>query len=279
MKARITAAKAAAKRKQPRVSMSVRPDSQKLSPNSEIEKLAEEVAAHFETVCAKLSELRPKVEKIKSYFRESIRGSVTLAGCRSFREFCEKRLHRCEQTVYKMLASDTKKREPGKTTPKAPPARSKPVASEDFERLRCACAAASRHFDAEDTGDKAKAEQAKAEFRAITKAPSIKPLIIGDVPNYRSILLDLLTTVCKVNEELPLPRPLTRSVAAVRKRLGLNAENFGIFPEQDPPPSTDGEPSGRPIADAPRAPESGKAMPNQTVKSVGPLVKKASSST
>jgi hypothetical protein len=281
MKARITAAKAAHKgKKQPRFSTSVRQGSQKLSPNSEIEKLAEEVAAEFGTVCAKLSELRPKVEKIQLYFRESVRGSVTLAGCRSFREFCEKRLRRCEQTVYKMLASDPEKREPGKTIPKAPPTRPKPVvASEDFERLRCACTAASRHFDAEDTGDKAEAENAKAEFRSITNAPSIKPLITGDVPNYCSILLDLLTTICKLDARLPLPTLLTRSVAAVRKRLGLNAENFGILSEQDPPPSADGEHSRRPIAETPRASQSGEAMPNQTVKSLGPLVKKASSST
>ncbi len=98
----------------------------KVRPNSEIEKLAEKVAAEFGTVCVKLSDLKPKIDQIRSYFQASIRGSVTLAGWPLFREFCEKRLHRCEQTVYKMLASDTKKREPGKTIPKAPPARPKP---------------------------------------------------------------------------------------------------------------------------------------------------------
>jgi hypothetical protein len=279
VRTRITAAKTAAnKAKQPSFSTSVRPDSQRFRPNCEMEKIAEEVAAEFGTVCAKLSELRPKVEKIQLYFRESVRGSVTLAGCRSFREFCEKRLRRCEQTVYKMLASDPKRREPGKTTPKTPPVRPKPVASEDFERLRRACFAASGYFEADDRDNKEEAKAAKAEFFAITNSESFRPFISGDVPIYRSILFDLLEEICKLNKKLPLPVPLMRMVNAIRKRLGVDDESFGILPEQDRP-SADGEHSGRPTTDRPRASESGEAMQNQTVKSLGPLVKKASSST
>ena len=179
---RITATKAGSnKGTRPRFSTPVRQTSQKVSLNPEIEKLAEEVAVEFGTFCAKLRDLKPKIDKIRSHFRANSRGSVMLAGCRTFREFCEKRLHRCEQTVYKMLNSDTKTRESRKTIPNAPPARRKSVvAREKIERLRSACRAASRYFDAEDKGNKAAAREARAHFFALIKSEPIQALIIGD---------------------------------------------------------------------------------------------------
>ena len=163
---------------------SIQQDSTNLSLSVEIEKLATEVTAEFSTVCAKLSELKPKIEKIQSYFRESVRGSVTVAGGRTFRQFCELRLQRTEQAVYRMLSADTRKRKEKKNIPKEPTARQKSVvANKDIERLRSACSAAARYFCAEDNGNTAEAREAKAAFFAIINTKSIKPLIVSDVPN------------------------------------------------------------------------------------------------
>jgi hypothetical protein len=182
---RITASKTTAnKPRQGACPRSVQQGSTNLSPSLEIEQLAAEVTAEFSTVCAKLSEPKPKIEKIQSYFRESGRWSVTVAGCRSFREFCERRLHRTEQAEYSMLSPDTRKRKKKKNIPKEPTARQKSVvANKDIKWLRSACCAAARCFCAEAKGKTAEAREAKAEFFAIINTKSIKPWIVGDVPN------------------------------------------------------------------------------------------------
>jgi hypothetical protein len=214
-----------------------------------METLAEEVATGFSTVCVKLRELKPKIEQIRSHFQENKRGSVTLSGCRSFREFCENRLHRTEQAVYRLLSSDSKKSQRKTRVPKVPTAHQKPTfADEDIERLRSACFAAARYFDAEDSGEKMEAAKAKAEFLAIKNAGFMKPLISRTVPNYRSMLMGLLTEICKQDEKLLLPTPLMRSVAAMRKQLGVDEESFGILAKQDPPPSAAAQHSDRPMA-------------------------------
>ncbi len=222
-----------------------------------MEKLAAEVAAKFATVCVKLRQLKPEIEKIRSYFQESIRSSVTLAGCRSFREFCENRLYRSQQAVYKMLSSATKEHTEKKKVVKATTAHQKPgIAREDIEQLRSACFAAARHFDAEANGNQAAAEKAKEEFLAISKA---KPWIFGDVPNYRLMLLELLAEIGKQNEELPMPTPLMCMAAAMRKRLGIDEQSFGIPPEQEALPSAAAEHLGRPMAGRPGAAQTREA--------------------
>jgi hypothetical protein len=180
MKTRNSAKGAANHAKRGRCRRSIQRDSQNVSLAHKMERLAEEVTTQFSTVCVKLKELRPRVEQIRSYFRENIRGSVTLSGCRSFREFCEKRLRHSEQAVYRMLSSDTKKSQKKTRVPKVPTAHHKPTFShKDFERLRSACLAAARFFDAEDSGEKMKAAKAKAAFFAIVRTGTIKPLLFG----------------------------------------------------------------------------------------------------
>jgi len=68
-----------------------------------MEKLAAQIVRDFATVCAKLKDLRQPIETIQSWFRAHRRGSTSLLGCASFREFCTKRLRRDESTVYRML--------------------------------------------------------------------------------------------------------------------------------------------------------------------------------
>jgi hypothetical protein len=136
---------------------------------AEMERLAADVTTEFLAACVKLRELKPKIEQIRLFFQKNVRGSVTLAGCGSFRDFCKMHLHRTEQAVYKMLSSDSKRQqEKKKNVPKSPTTHREPVISKaDTQRLRAACLAAARHFDAEDTGNKPEASKAKEEFFAI----------------------------------------------------------------------------------------------------------------
>jgi hypothetical protein len=262
MRKNSVAKEAANKTKQDQCPESFKRGSKNFRPNLAMEKLAADVTKEFSAACLKLKELRPRIKKIQRYFQKNVRGSVTLAGCGSFREFCKDRLHRSEQAVYRMLSSDGKKQKEKKKHPKPPT--TKPVlASQDIERLRAACSAASRYFEADDNGNKEKAKIAKAEFLAITNAESFKPFISGDVPIYSSILFDLLGEICRVNKQFPLPIPLMRVVDATRKRLGVDDESFGILPAQKPLPSAATElPASRAMAAQPGAAQTG-AMPIQ----------------
>lgn len=85
--------------------------------NREIEAMAAEAAK-----CTKLKELRPKIERIHDYYTDHMRGSVTVAGCRSFREFCTKKLDRTTQAVYAMLGDYRKRKSKPKKTPSLPAA-------------------------------------------------------------------------------------------------------------------------------------------------------------
>jgi hypothetical protein len=164
----ITAAKSrVGKTKEGPCPRSGRPESKKLTLN-QMEKLAADVTTEFLGACGNLRELKPKIDQIRSYYQENVRGSVTLAGCRYFHDFCKMHLHRTPQAVYKMLSSDSDKQQEKKNVPKSPTTHRKPVISKaDTERLRAACLAAARHFDAEDTGNTPEASKAKAEFFTI----------------------------------------------------------------------------------------------------------------
>lgn len=68
------------------------------------EELALKLERDFAPLCTKLRDLRPDVEKMRRMFKELCRArAVTIAGCRNFGEFCEKKLGRQRQTVYEML--------------------------------------------------------------------------------------------------------------------------------------------------------------------------------
>ena len=102
-----------------------------------------------------------------------------------------------------------KKRQEKTRVSKSPPVRQKPVmARDEIQRLRCACFAAVRYFEAEAKGNNAEAKKSKAEFFAIFKMGSVKPSIFGD--------------------------PLTCRPDAVRKTIGCRRGELRYSPEQDP---------------------------------------------
>jgi hypothetical protein len=86
-----------------------------------MERIARRVVTEFRSVCVKLKELKPEIQTIRDWFCDHQRGSMTLYGCRSFKEFCERndRLNRKEQTVYAMLGNTRKDEDARKATSKA----------------------------------------------------------------------------------------------------------------------------------------------------------------
>ena len=219
-------------------------DSRNLSPantaDPKMEKLAARVVKVFTACCTKLKELKPEIEQIRDWFL-SQPGSKTLAGCRSFKEFCETKLNRTEQAVYAMLGDySAKSKKAGGTGSKKKSQQStsgqSSLSHEDEVRLRTGANAAVRYFEGQEAGDSDKADEAKKEFMAISKMDSIHSIISGDQPNYRLLLIDLLSEVAKVGDRLPVP--LTRMCQAIRNRLGIDDASFGLTPEDRGTPNS-----------------------------------------
>jgi hypothetical protein len=198
---------------------------------SEAERLAVFIEQQFNEQCQKLRDLKPQIEAVREAFK-TLKGSKTIAGCRSFPEFCEKKLHRTKQAVYAMLGgySNKPKKDGSSTGTEHPQQRTRQqklnLAHEDVERMRTGCNAAVRYFEAEAAGNEQEAESAKQEFFGISKAESLKSVIFGDQPDFKVLLIELLSEVEKVGEKLPVS--LTRTCQAMRKRLGVDDASFGL---------------------------------------------------
>ena len=206
---------------------------------ADAEKRAQKLVDEFAPLTQKLTALKPQIVEIQADFRK-IKGSETILGCRYFKEFCEKKLNRREQSVYEMLGDYRKGKKDGdqKSKPHKPGTHQNlNLANEDVERMRTGLNAAVRHFEAEAAGDETKAEEAKQEFLGIAEAESLKSTILGDLPNYKLLLVQLLGMIEKDGEKVPVT--LIRHVRAIRKRIGLNDASFGlpqtIAPEKKTP--------------------------------------------
>jgi hypothetical protein len=206
---------------------------------ADAEKRAQKLVDEFAPLTQKLTALKPQIVEIQADFKK-IKGSQTILGCRYFKEFCEKKLNRKEQTVYEMLGDYRKGKKDGdqKSKPHKPETHENlNLANEDVERMRTGLNAAVRHFEAEEASDETKAEEAKQEFLGIAKAESLKSTISGDLPNYKLLLVQLLGMIEKVGEKVPMT--LITHVRAIRKRIGLDDASFGlpetIAPEKKTP--------------------------------------------
>jgi hypothetical protein len=195
---------------------------------ADAEKRAQKLVDEFVPLCVKLKALKPQIEEVQADFKK-IKGSQTILGCRYFKQFCETKLNRKEQTVYEMLGDYRKGKKDGDEKPK--PHKPEPLpnlnlSSEDVERMRTGLNAAVRHFEAEAAGEETKAEEAKQEFLGIAEAESLKSTIFGDLPNYKLLLVQLLGMIEKVGEKVPMT--LITHVRAIRKRIGLDDASFGL---------------------------------------------------
>ena len=168
----------------------------KILDHRRMEVLAIEIASEFRTHASKLSLLRPSIELIKNYFQANVRGSVTLADCRSFKDFCEKKLNRTEQAVYAMLGGYSKKQKAKKQhVPNNQREYDDHIPQEAVTRMRTALNAVQRSIQAKTKDEK---DEAWREFEMISQAEPLKSVIDGDQPNYKVLLFDALAAAGQI---------------------------------------------------------------------------------
>jgi len=228
---------------------------------AEAENRAQKLADEFAPLCVKLRALKPQIEEVQADFKK-LKGSQTILGCRSFKDFCEKKLDRTEQAVYAMLGDYSKKQKSKKdgdgSTPQKPTLhQSLNLSDEDLERMRTGLNAVARARASEAVGDKAKADEAWQEYEAISQAESLKSTISGDLPNYKLLLVQLLGVIEKVGEKVPMT--LITHVRAIRKRIGIDDASFGLQSNDRQPPQS-APPDRKPPQSTPAATQGGREV-------------------
>jgi hypothetical protein len=205
---------------------------------AEAEDRAQKLVNEFAPLCVKLKDLKPLIVELQADFKK-LKGSQTIFGCRSFKEFCDQKLERTEQAVYAMLGDYSKKQKSKKdgdgSKPQKPTLQqSLNLSDEDLERMRTGLNAVARARAAEAVGDKAKSDEAWQEYETISQAESLKSTIAGDLPNYKLLLVQLLGMIEKVGEKVPMS--LITHVRAIRKRIGVDDISFGLETADRKPP-------------------------------------------
>lgn len=66
--------------------------------------LADSVIAAMGALTVKLRELKPRIEELRRDFRK-LKGNQTIAGCKTWTQFCKEKLHRTDIAVRKVLAA------------------------------------------------------------------------------------------------------------------------------------------------------------------------------
>jgi hypothetical protein len=230
---------------------------------AEAEDRAQKLVNELALLCVKLKALKPQIVEVQADFKK-LKGSQTIFGCRSFKEFCEQKLGRTEQAVYAMPGDYSKKQKSKKdgdgSTPQKPTLhQSLNLSDEDLERMRTGLNAVARARASEAVGDKAKSDEAWQEYEAISQAESLKSTISGDLPNYKLLLVQLLGMIEKVGEKVPMS--LITHVRAIRKRIGIDDASFGLQPNDRQPPHS-APPDRKPPHSAPPAAQGAKEVSN-----------------
>ncbi|HTA22658.1 MAG TPA: hypothetical protein VK763_03925 [Terriglobales bacterium] len=71
--------------------------------NKHAEDLAQRILEQLESAwCVKLKELKDEIEELLVHFR-NLKGKQAIAGCKTWAQFCERKLHRTDRAVRKML--------------------------------------------------------------------------------------------------------------------------------------------------------------------------------
>lgn len=228
----------------------------------EAEALACKLEQEFAPVCAKLKSLKPEVETMHAMFKVLCKGSVTIAGCRNFGEFCEKKLGRKRQTVYEMLGDYKKNRDKNRTADesdgdrneKAPVQRGKrdqlkqelAEAKANIQRLLPVGQAAGKLVDALKSGDQAKKEEAIKELHFTIEAGPKTGLNANDQPNTALMLHELLAEIERVGDRIFAAAPtLVKLANAQIKRLSLHGK-IGFVRSWGPSTSTMAIPPEKP---------------------------------
>ena len=159
----------------------------------EMEELAAAVATQFLAVTRNLRMIRPQIERIRAYYASNVRGSIRLAGCSSFNEYCEKKLGRTRKAIYAMLGDySQKQREKKERVRKSTFMYDGGLTQADVDRMRTALNAINRFEMAKERGRDEEARAAWEEYTRIAAAEPLASRISGDQPNTKLIVTDLL---------------------------------------------------------------------------------------
>jgi hypothetical protein len=216
-----------------------------LNVHADRERFVQEVVVYFTTWHKKLRELKPQIVIVQGLFSQHVRGSVTLCGCRSFKEFCVTKLGvKSEQTVYAMLGnySEKSKAKAKQRVPKGERERDDEIPREAVMRMRTALEKVQQARHAETDAEKAAAWREFDEIAEAQPLPSaMRSKIVDDQPDYQRLLRDVLLAALQLHaalsnivkagilEEDSALLMATRAaldagkmLAAVRKRLNID---------------------------------------------------------
>jgi len=220
----------------------------------EAEQLACKLEREFAPICTKLKSLKPEVEKMQAMFKELCKGSVTIAGCHNFGEFCEKKLGRKRQTVYEMLGDYKKNRNKNENACESE-GEDNEIASElrgkrdqlkqelaeakaNVERLLPVGQAAGKFVEALKSGDETKKEEAIKELQFTIEASPKTGLNANDQPNTELMLRNLLAEIQRVGDRIYAVAPTLVNLANAQiKRLSLHGE-IGFVQSEAKSPAT-----------------------------------------
>ena len=202
---------------------------------AEMEEFAKKTVSAWETQLAKLKELAPAIDRIERYFSEHVRGSVTLLGCSSFKEFCEKRLKRHRNSVYEMLRNYKAEKDgkAGQVTKGKGKGGSNRVtlkqelaqAKADVKRLLPVGQAAGKLAEATKAGNQAKKAEAEKELLFAVEAAPPTGLNAGDQPNTALMLHELLAEIQRIGDRIFNVAPtLVKMANAQSRRLELQGK-------------------------------------------------------
>lgn len=171
-----------------------------LNVHADRKRFVQEVVVYFTTWHKKLRELKPQIVIVQGLFAQHVRGSVTLCGCRSFREFCEKKLNVKQQTVYAMLGGYSEKAKKKRQVRE----RKGTDGALPMERQKAAVMAldaVNRFRTAKTTEDK---DAAWREYEQIADSGvTLKSSLAGDdQPDYQRLLRDVLLAALQLHAAL-----------------------------------------------------------------------------
>jgi hypothetical protein len=76
-----------------------------MSKNQQAEKRASHLLAQLNALCVKLKELKEEIALLRDDFK-NLKGQEKIAGCKTWKEFCQRRLHRTDRAVRKLLGAE-----------------------------------------------------------------------------------------------------------------------------------------------------------------------------
>jgi len=176
-----------------------------LSVHADREHFVQEVVVYFTTWHKKLRELKPQIVIVQGLFAQHVRGSVTLCGCRSFKEFCVTKLGvKSEATVYAMLGNYSEKAKARKQrAPKGERERDDEIPRQAVMRMRTALDKVQQARHAKTEAEAVEAWRAYDEIAEAQPLPSaMESKIVGDRPDYERLLRDVLLAALQLHGAL-----------------------------------------------------------------------------